>query len=191
MLGCWDPKRLRCCDAASWALSILYRHLVEILAYLAACTYNVFGANFPFCSAQLTHSFRCFACFLSAKFIASFVSGHYLYGGVLGLSDLASVHRSGGLVFHIFHIVSDISSDKWWPHQHPPPLLVHLSKPHESEMTLNNYASPRDQVPLSPAWIPFKSLRQINQLEASSICWFCHFFLHLRFFCTSALTSFF
>jgi len=107
-----------------------------------------------------------------------------------GPSDLASVHRSGGLVFHIFHIVSDISSDKWWPHQHPPPLLVHLSKPHESEMTLNNYASPRDQVPLPSAWIPFKSLRQINQLEASSICWL-PFFLAFAVFCTSSLTSFF
>jgi len=115
--------------------SILHMHLVKMLSYL--CMHSrFFGANLPFCSAVLIHSFRCLACFLSAKFIA------YLYrsttsmeGNLGGNVSLSTSQR--WFIFHIFQIVSDISSDKWWQHHHP-------------------------SVPLP--LIPFKNLQGINQL---------------------------
>lgn len=71
----------RCRDAASWTLSIspsASRALSRISGVLSGDVHARFlGPTFR--SALHSHSFRCFACFLSAKFIASFVSGHYLY----------------------------------------------------------------------------------------------------------------
>lgn len=89
MLRSWDAEMPRCWDAASWTLSIspsASRALSRISGVLSGDVHARFlGPTFR--SALHSHSFRCFACFLSAKFIASFVSGHYLY-------EYVSVYRA-------------------------------------------------------------------------------------------------